>query len=730
MLGLLCVIGCLAQQIEGGDAGPPASANVPTMTTADMPAERAAESTSPPLVLEQVEFLQRVYFKEETLRSRLRSAVGAPLDADMLRADAESFTNDYRARGYLHGSVSYVLRAGKDPQHRVASFVIDAGPQAELRSVQIVGNERVSDDVLREGLFSRPPEVFGAVTRAGVFHRPYIDQDAQRITANYYKQGFLEARVTDIRVSARPMMDALDVVFTVSEGAQYELSGIDVVNDDGSKAPFVRERIGVRDGDVCDLVRIQTEADSLVDDLREVGHALARVEMQVAPDNAPGTNGRKRLRIVIKRTAGPVATVRHVRIQGQHQTSEHVWLRDIVLQEGERYQHSLLKRSEAQLMQTGLLVSAVGKAVPVPATELAPPAPGQAFVDVEMTIQQTPVTWVVSPAGFVDPNEGLVFVGLLGDRNLLGTGLSTFFSLQWSALRLLFDLSITEPRLFDSRVAVSAEIHRRSYVYRDFKIESDLGGSVRASQSWPLGFDLGGPAFISCSGGVGVERTGVNYGDAVGLPASLLLPQHAWRNTVDVGGSFDTRSGGLAAKNGVLFSISGSSAGPFTLSNVGFIDVATNLRLYWTPLWDITLRSSSTLGLVTNPFGEDVPVTDRFFLGGAGSVRGYFPRTIAPERLLAGQRILVGGTSRVQQSFEVDVPTWPQAPLRLFGFVDVGNAFDGLPSADALQLFTSVGGGVRIDNGAFPLRFEWSLPLQKRSYDQTVNFFVGVGSSI
>jgi outer membrane protein assembly factor BamA len=119
-------------------------------------------------------------------------------------------------------------------------------------------------------------------------------------------------------------------------------------------------------------------------------------------------------------------------------------------------------------------------------------------------------------------------------------------------------------------------------------------------------------------------------------------------------------------------------------------------------------------------------------LGGVGSVRGYFPRSIASERRTADGNLLVGGTSRLQQSIELDVPMWPQSPIRLFGFFDAGNAFDDRGASDVVGplLFTSVGGGVCIDNGALPLRFEWSFPLNRRGIDQPVNFFIGVGSSI
>lgn len=686
--------------------------------------EAAAES------LDGVEFADRIYFREETLRGFLRHPVPGPLDEEVLESDRELIEARYKDRGYLAAKVSLELVAGASPGGRIARFVIAAGERAKLLTVDVVGNERVTDDELREGFFSRPPELLGALTRAGFFHKPYLDQDSQRLLANYYKRGFLEARVVNTRVVADPDLGGLHVTFDVHEGFVYELAGLSFAGDlpEGVTSASLREQIPLKDGEVADLVTLQQQADGLLDPLREQGYPYARFEqgVQVAPPPS-GREDRRAVALTLKMVAGPAAVVRKVRIVGDPGTMDHVILREVTVEEGKPYRHSDLKTTQQKLMALGFFQQVLLRPVPAPAA-------GE--VDVEIQLVEQP-TWILSPTAFV-ASEGIVGVLVAGDRNLLGTGLYASFIGQLSLYRQLFDLTLTEPRLFGGDVALTLEAHRRELGYSGFRLRSDFGGGVRASLPLGLGFHLGL--------GVTSEFGGVAPYDELPLAKSDLLPQNVFRNVVDVSLAWDRRDSLLSPRNGVFAQVRADYTGPFTLSGTAALDASANLRLFWTPLWGITLKSNTDVGYVMNPHGGEVAVTERSFLGGFGSVRGYFPRSISPKRLVpvvGGDpvEVEVGGLFRVVQNLELEFPLWPETPFRGFFFVDAGNAFDddepwfsseldretltGLP----LGVFWSTGFGVLVETPVLPLRLEVSVPLTRRAYDREWDFFVGIGSA-
>ena len=682
------------------------------------------------LHLDDVVFDGRVYFREDTLRGFIEHPLPGRYLPDVLQNDVERIRARYRERGYLQAQVSVSLVPSTEDDHVFGRVQIVAGARATLLSVDVVGNLQVKDEELTKGFFSRAPEPLGALTRAGFFHRPFLDQDAQRLIANYYEHGFLEAQVTGIRVVADQELQGLHVTLDVMEGARYELAGIDIVGDipEGQQSAELRSHIQLNDGDIANLVALQKQAEVLTDLWRNQGFPFAKLEQGVRVADAPsGRADRRGLWVQLQLNKGPSATVRKIRIVGSPGTREHVFRREIVQQEGERYDHNKLKESERRLLALGYF-----QKVEISSVEL----PQKNEVDLEVRVVEQP-TWILSPTAFVAA-EGLVGVLVAGDRNLLGFGWFASFMGQLSVLRQLFDLSLTDPHFVGTDVSLTLEAHRRELGYPDFRLRSLGGGGLR--------FNVPLQKNIRWGVGAMAEYGGVVPFEGVGFESSELLPSNTWRNLLQTSLAWDQRDSVLSPRNGVFAQLRLSYGGPFTLSGISALDVDVNLRLYWTPFFGITLKSNTELATVSNPHGGEVAVTDRYYLGNIGSIRGYFPRSISPTRRVrlddgTYRDVRVGGVSRFVENLEVELPFWAESPLRGFAFVDVGNAWDTnekIFSDELIRdgglhlpwgLYWATGFGVLIDTPVFPLRLQVSLPLTRRPIDREWDFFVGVGSS-
>lgn len=708
-----------------------------------------SEEELPPPQLEAVQFLNRVYFREETLRSFLLHPVPGTLDEELLARDVATIEARFKDRGFLKARVSARLLPGRSLRSYVAFIDIEAGERAELREVHVVGNVLVDDAALTEGFFSRPPELLGAITRAGFFHRPFLDQDAQRLVANYYKRGFLEARVLRTDVDATHDLEGLVVTMYVFEGSVYELAGIAFTGDlpEGRTSEELAALVSLSPGDVADLITVQQEVDRALDPLREQGYAFARVEQGVAVVPPPsGDPERRGIALTYNIVKGEPAIVRRVRISGNTGTMEHVIRRDLAVVEGERFDQRTLVETQRRLLATGFFSQVTARPVPV--------AGEAGLVDVEVNVVEQP-TWLASLAPtWGGQTEGLVGILILADRNLLGSGIYGSIQGVFSGLRQLFDVQLVEPRLLGTHIRASVEGHRREIGYREFRIRSEAGGGVGLVVPIDLRglvpVDLG----LYASTNLLVEYGGVVPYEDLPLAESPLLPRDEFRNLVSGGLLWDKRDNVLAPRNGAYASLNLSYGGPFTLSGIEALETAANLRLFFTPFLDITLKTNTTVGFVTNPHGGPVPVTDRLFLGGFGSLRGFPIRGIAPEAEVpledgGSARITVGGVFSLLQNVEVEFPLIPGTPFRGFLFFDAGNAFGedeawfsseldrgplylpfGLgPSALPLGLHMSTGFGLVLETPVLPFRFEWGVPLNKRPTDRDLDFFLGVGSA-
>jgi outer membrane protein insertion porin family len=122
-------------------------------------------------------------------------------------------------------------------------------------------------------------------------------------------------------------------------------------------------------------------------------------------------------------------------------------------------------------------------------------------------------------------------------------------------------------------------------------------------------------------------------------------------------------------------------------------------------------------GHINAVFGDDVPIFDRQFLGGANNLRGFDFRDVGPKDEL-GEAI--GGLTSAWASVEYTVPIMPQ--LRGALFYDVGMVSAGEASLDG-DLNSDVGVGLRVFLPVGPLRLDYAIPLAADEFNDSSGRF-------
>jgi outer membrane protein insertion porin family len=138
---------------------------------------------------------------------------------------------------------------------------------------------------------------------------------------------------------------------------------------------------------------------------------------------------------------------------------------------------------------------------------------------------------------------------------------------------------------------------------------------------------------------------------------------------------------------------------------------------------------------------ERLHITERWFLGGLNSVRGFPQRSLGPEdtsiiatdpgdpaSTLTEVSTVIGGNKYLQFNTELLIPIVKELNIKGVLFYDAGNALledEGFAIDDFRQ---SWGFGVRWISPIGPLRFEWGYPLHPRDDERSQNFEFGIGT--
>ena len=151
---------------------------------------------------------------------------------------------------------------------------------------------------------------------------------------------------------------------------------------------------------------------------------------------------------------------------------------------------------------------------------------------------------------------------------------------------------------------------------------------------------------------------------------------------------------------------------------------ALDLRGYH-PLWkNIIGRARLELGVIRSLSDRRVPVSERYFLGGMQSIRGYAYESIGPRvkqpcgfPIAQTCETLEGGLQQALINVEAEFPLAEKAGVRGVIFWDAGNSFPAGTWHDPAvrwSLYRSWGFGFRWQSPLGPLRFEWGFPMDRR----------------
>jgi outer membrane protein insertion porin family len=183
----------------------------------------------------------------------------------------------------------------------------------------------------------------------------------------------------------------------------------------------------------------------------------------------------------------------------------------------------------------------------------------------------------------------------------------------------------------------------------------------------------------------------------------------------------DSRDNVFAPTRGWTFNIGADVAG---LGGDSHFFKATASTTYYHPIWFDHVVSGRLEGGYGVGFGDaQLPLFERFYLGGPNSLRMFKFRQVSP---LDENGLRVGGTSQVIANTEYIVPL--PFNIRLAAFVDIGNVYGFNDDFDLTNLKYGVGAGVRWLSPFGPIRVDYGFKLNRKAGQDPGAFNFSVGS--
>ena len=641
------------------------------------------------------------------VRERILNRWSSAIFDGFLERDARTIVRDHLYReGRLHAEVATALTTVASGA-KTLTIDINPGPVVPWR-VEFVGNTEVET--------SRLLEVGGAGGLVAWLDPASFEQSIERV---YRDEGLLGAEVDVHEPEVRDGTSI--VVVVVREGRPHLVGRVDVHGANGLPEAEVRKALGVVTG-----IRYQpaTLADGITQierRFRQAGFLEARADAATKID---GIDPRVDIDVLVE--AGPRSILRDVLVDGED-AGKPLVVGAITLTPGAPVDPRQLGETRRHLYDTGLYrrveinLQPAGSATTTTATPDTP-AGGDRLVSARIQLEERPGYSLRYGLAFNDEvvapdmrEQRLGFAADLSKRNLFNPGTTAGFSARLRRDLLIGRFNLGSERFFG--------LPLRSIVFVSRSREQPDPGDglafvtdvteVFGEQS----YRLRKLAELRYGYGFGRNRTRIESEDidvkfkVARLTSSALIDRRQ--------DPFDPRGGWFSAA-GLELSRPGLGSDISFLK--GFLQYYHFVPVR--PQWLLAL--AARLGLARTFEGQELVPSERFFAGGATTVRGYREDDLGP-RSLIGDNEAGGGRAMLTLNAELRLPIYRW--LRGVGFVDVGNVYPAVGDLSFTDLQAGVGAGLRFDTPIGIIRLDLGAPANPRPFDPRWKVYFGLGHS-
>lgn len=647
------------------------------------------------------------------------------LDLQAVLRNVKKVQEKYVEKGFFLAEVSHRIDATDNPHEVDVVIVIDEHAKVLVREINFIGVKQLGPAELKGVMQTREGGFLSWLTSEGTYREQALQQDLQLIQALYLDRGYVLVRVDKPVVTLSPDKRSIFITIRVEEGEPYDIGRLDFSGDLVTRKEELASRLVSRTGTRFSRSLVAKDIQGITELYHDQGYAY----VNITPVTAVSAET-KRIDLSFEVQKGEPVTVERIDIVGNTKTRDNVIRRQLRVYEGDLFSGSGLRRSKDK-------VTALGFFETVEVTHR--PGRDERHVVVTVEVKEKSTGTFQLGAGFSNV-EQFILTGQVSQPNFLGWGVSMSANIQYSGLRSFFQLSYVDPYFLDTSFILSVDAYKTQLDYFGF-IRDAWGGTAS------LGYYVV-PDEMSLSVGYMRERVNIEPGRDYGSQVALFGQfQSGDTSALKLSWSWDRRNNRIFPTKGWLSFFSVDLA-PRELGGSYLFNRYTAYQRFYVPLPFLGIVFKTNLqAAYIQPLDASggLPASERFFLGGYNTVRGYPFRSITPTTLVLAyaspdapvQRFGVGGDKQLIFNAELEFPLVEKVGIRGVLFYDAGNAFardatffqDKQQPQLPLGLYHSVGFGFRWFSPIGPLRFEWGIPLNKRPGDLPMPFEFNIGNS-
>ena len=644
----------------------------------------------------RIEFQGNKELDDSKLGEKLTVTTGSFADAVLIQDNANRLRAFYEEEGYWLSSIVPVTKR-ISPDEVGLTYQIEEGSKVKIKKINIEGNKAIPAKLIKKAMDTKEWGILSFITSSGYYRKDMMDVDIEKIRDIYFNRGFIKVAVGEPEIKLTSNKKGMTITIPLSEGVQFKISSVEFSGNKVFGDDEIKKRITLIPDTPFSKANLRRDILSISELYSENGYAIATITPDLIPDETA-----RLVKVSLKIDEGDKYRIGKIEISGNTKTRDKVIRREVRLDEGDVFNSKLLKRSYERINNLNFFDNV--DIIPKPRSE-------EKLVDLDVKVKERPTGFLSVGGGYssVDKLMGIVD---LTQGNLFGRGQLLKVRGEFGGRTTYYELAFKDPWFMNKPIFFSSTLYKlvREYIEFDKKAAGfglsfgkDLSEYVRGD----IGYNL-------------EEATIYNVSENA---SNIIKEQEGTFSTSSLTPSIvrDSRDNYLDPSRGSRNSIYLTYAGLGGKNKYikGELDSA-----WFFPIKNTTFMLRGRFGYAAGIWGENLPLYERFYVGGIYTIRGLDWGDAGPKDEETGDPI--GGTSELIFNVEYIFPIVTEMKLKGVVFLDIGNSYESFDNFGKFRYTT--GAGIRWISPMGPIRVEWGYNLNRKSGEKASRLEFTFGS--
>ncbi|HCV17913.1 MAG TPA: outer membrane protein assembly factor BamA, partial [Alteromonas sp.] len=413
--------------------------------------------------------------KDEQLQESLDGSnirVGEPLDKTVLTSIENGLKDFFYSIGKYNADVTAIITPL--PRNRVdLKLLFEEGDAADIKQINIVGNELFSDQELLEDFelqFNTAWYDFLSETR---YQQQTLQGDMETLTNFYMDRGYLRFNVDSTQVAMTPEKDGIYISLNVTEGEQYTISEVELVGEMLGHENYIERVLPLTPGELYNQAEVTYTEEFISKYLGRFGYAYPTVT------TVPEINDEdKTVKLTLRVDPGKRIYVRRINFNGNTITADEVLRQNVVQMEGTWLSNDLLESSKNAMSRLTYMEEVEFETVRIPGKDDQ--------VDVQFKVKEQPSGSFNAGISYGDQTKLGLQAGIQQD-NFLGTGKRIGVNVSTVSYQKSAQLSYTDPFFTVDGISLGGTVAFSEFDGSSFNVIQ------YNSKRWSVGANIGYP---------------------------------------------------------------------------------------------------------------------------------------------------------------------------------------------------------------------------------------------